>query len=115
MLGEDGGRQLFGSLITAFSPPDAGSRRSNADVVGRAVHDLAGLDLGTELARIRAPLTIVYASPDAHGRSAVDRTFATAYAPTRGARLVRIDGSGHMVMLDQPARFHAAVREFLAR
>ena len=45
---------------------------------------------------------------------AVDRAFATAFAPVRGARLVRIDGSGHMIMLDQPARFGRTLREFLA-
>ena len=45
----------------------------------------------------------------------IDRQFAAAYARARAARLVRIDGSGHMVMLDQPARFAAAMRTFLAR
>jgi pimeloyl-ACP methyl ester carboxylesterase len=115
MLGEGPGRQLFGSLITAFSPPDSGSRRSDPDMVGRALHDLAGLDLGPQLGRIRASLTIVYAAPDPQRRSAVDRTFAAAYAAAPGARLVPIVGSGHMVMLDQPRRFQAALREFLAR
>jgi pimeloyl-ACP methyl ester carboxylesterase len=115
MIATPGGRQLFGSLVTAFSPPDSGSRRSDPDVVGRAMHDLAAIDLAPQLARIRAPLTIVYASPDPQARAALDRSFARAYAGARGARLVRIDGSGHMVMLDQPERFHAALRGFLTR
>lgn len=113
MIGTAGGRRLFGSLLTAFSPPDSGSRRSDPDVVGRAMHDLAVMDLGPQLPRIRAPLTIVYASPDPQARAALDRSFANAYAPARNARLVRIDGSGHMIMFDQPARFQAALREFL--
>ncbi|MDQ4086632.1 MAG: alpha/beta hydrolase [Pseudomonadota bacterium] len=115
MIGTAGGRQLFGSLITAFSPPDSGSRRSDSDVVGRAMQDLAGMDLGPQLPRIRAPLTVVYGSPDPQARPAIERTFTTAYARARGARLVRIDGSGHMVMFDQPARFQAALRDFLTR
>jgi len=71
--------------------------------------------LTPQLARIRAPLTVVYGSPSAEGRAAVDRSFASAYASASGARLVRIDDSGHMVMLDQPARFRASLRDFLAR
>lgn len=113
VIGTPSGRQLFASIMGAFSPPDAPNRRSDPDVVGRAMHDLAGLDLSRDLPRIRAPLTVVYASPDPRARAAVDRTYAAAYAPARGAALVRIDGSGHMVMLDQPARFREVLREFL--
>jgi pimeloyl-ACP methyl ester carboxylesterase len=108
------GRRLFGSLLSAFSPPDANARRSDPDVVARAMHELAGMDLGPQLPRLRAPLTVVYAAPDARSRAGFDRQFAAAYARARGARLVRVDNSGHMVMLDQPARFRAALRHFLA-
>ena len=107
------GRQLFGSLMSAFSPPEANNRRSDPDVVGRAMHELARMDLTPQLSRIRAPLTVVYGSPSAEGRAAIDRSFASAYAPASGARLVRVDGSGHMVMMDQPARFQATMRDFL--
>lgn len=113
MIATPGGRRLFAGFMTAFSPPDSANARSDPDVVGRTLNDLAALDLAPQLARIRAPLTVVYASPDPRARAAVDRSFADAYAPARGRRLVRIDGSGHMVMLDQPARFQAALREFL--
>ena len=43
----------------------------------------------------------------------VDRSFQRAYANAHSPRFVRIDGSGHMVMLDQPARLQAAIRAFL--
>lgn len=110
-----GGRRLFGSLMTAFSPPDSANARSDPDVVARAMHELAGMDLAPQLGRIGAPLTIVYAAPDPQARAAIDRQFSAAYAGARGARLVRVDDSGHMVMLDQPARFHATLRAFLER
>jgi pimeloyl-ACP methyl ester carboxylesterase len=113
IMSSPSGRRLFGSIVAAFSPADASNRLSDSDVVARAMHDLAGMDLGPQLPRLRAPLTVVYASPDPRGRAAIDRSFANAYAPARGAQLVRIDGSGHMVMLDQPARFAAAMRNFL--
>jgi pimeloyl-ACP methyl ester carboxylesterase len=110
-----GGRRLVGSLLTAFSPPESSNARSDPQVVAQAMHELSSLDLGPQLGRIRAPMTVVYAAPDARARATTDRSFATAFAPARGARLVRIDGSGHMVMLDQPARFQAALRDFLRR
>ena len=110
-----GGRRLIGGLLSAFSPPESSNARSDPEVVAQSMHELSGMDLGPQLPRIRAPLTIVYASPDPQVRAATDRSFAAAYAPARDAHLVRIDGSGHMIMLDQPARFQAALREFLAR
>lgn len=112
MMGSPGGRQLVANLMSAFSPPGSSNRRSDPNVVARAMHELSTIDLGPQLARIRAPLTVVYASPDPQARRAIDRSFTSAYAPAR-ARLVRIDNSGHMIMFDQPARFQAALRTFL--
>ena len=109
------GRRLLGSLMTAFSPPDSANSRSDPDVVARAMDELAGMDLTPQLARIRAPLTIVYAAPDERAAGAIDGEFASAFAAAAGARLVRIDDSGHMIMLDQPRRFQLALREFLTR
>jgi pimeloyl-ACP methyl ester carboxylesterase len=73
------------------------------------MHELATTDLTPELRRIGAPLTVVYATRD----PAAPRVYANAYAAVRGARFVRVDNSGHMIMVDQPQRFHTAVREFL--
>jgi len=109
-----GGSRLFASLMAVFSPPEV-ARGSDPAVVGRATRDLATTDLSGRLARIRAPFTVVYASPDRLASQAVDDSFERAYASARHVRLVRIDGSGHMVMLDQPARFRAALRDFLGR
>jgi pimeloyl-ACP methyl ester carboxylesterase len=46
-------------------------------------------------------------------RAGIERSYAAAYAPAKGARLVRIDDSGHMVMYDRPAAFRDALRAFL--
>ena len=43
-----------------------------------------------------------------------DRLYRTGYAGLKGARLRRVPGSGLMVMYDQPQRFYAEVRGFLA-
>jgi pimeloyl-ACP methyl ester carboxylesterase len=115
LLSSDSGRRLVGSLMSNFSPPDSSLRTSDADVVARTMNELAAIDLTAWLPGISAPMTIVYASWDRRAAAALDRSFARAYAGARNARFVRIDNSGHMVMLDQPARFAAAVREFLTR
>jgi pimeloyl-ACP methyl ester carboxylesterase len=113
MFASPGGRQLLANIMGAFSPPGA-ARRSDPDVVARAMNELAAIDLTPRLPAIAAPLTIVYAAPDdPRARAIIDRDFARAYAGARRKRLIRIDGSGHMVMLDQPARFRAALRAFL--
>jgi N-formylmaleamate deformylase len=114
IIASPGGRRLFANLMGAFSPPEVAGR-SDPDVVGRAVHDLAVTDLTSELPRIRAPMTIVYAASDPQARGAIDRSFQRAYANARHPSFVRIEGSGHMVMLDQPARLQAALRAFLQR
>lgn len=115
MIASPGGQRLLANIMNAFSPPDAANRYSDPDVVGRAMHELAGMDQSPQLPRIRAPMTVVYASPDPGANASVDRTFASAYAPARTARLIRIDASGHMIMLDQPRRFQATLRDFLSR
>ena len=114
IIASPGGRRLFANLMGAFSPPDVATR-SDPDVVGRAVHDLAVTDLTAELPRIRAPMTVVYAVPDPQARAAIERSFQRAYAAARHPSFVRIEGSGHMVMLDQPAQVRAAVASFLSR
>jgi pimeloyl-ACP methyl ester carboxylesterase len=113
LMQDPAGRQLLSSIVSAFSPPDPAERRSDPDVVARAMHDLGRIDLTRELPRLRAPLTVVYAARADLGPAATDRSFAQAYAGAPGARLVRIDDSGHMIMLQQPGRFAQAMRAFL--
>lgn len=113
LIDNDRARRAISGLIAAFSPPEAGGG-SNADVVARAMHDLGRVDLTGELGNIRAPLTVIYAASDAQTRATADAAFRTAYRDARGARLVRMDDSGHLVMTDQPRRFAELLRAFLA-
>lgn len=109
----EGGRRLFSGLVDAFAPQGSSFRTSDPRVISRTMNELAALDLTNKLPGIHAALTIAYASPGAAADQATDRRFRQAYAGARAARFVRIDGSGHMVMFDQPARLAAAIREFL--
>lgn len=106
-----GGRRLVESAIRLFGNPEGGA---DPDVTARATHELALTDLTAELPRIAAPLTVVYASLDPSRRASDDGRYRAAYARKRGAKLVRIDDSGHMIMYDQPARFRAELKGFLA-
>jgi pimeloyl-ACP methyl ester carboxylesterase len=108
ITGSPNGYGLLGSLVTSF-----GGSGSDPDVVGRALEELAATDLTTELPRIRAPITVVYAVPGQSLRAETDARFAAAYRGRPGTHLVRIDDSGHMIMFDQPAKMRAAMEEFL--
>jgi pimeloyl-ACP methyl ester carboxylesterase len=107
-----GGRRLVESAIRLFGNPEGGA---DPDVTARATHELALTDLTPELSRIAAPLTIVYASLDPSRRASDDARYRSAYARAPGVKLVRIDGSGHMIMYDRPAQFREALRTFLSR
>jgi N-formylmaleamate deformylase len=114
VIGDAQGRALISSLVSAFIPPGHGARRSDPDLVSRALHDLGTVDLTSELRAIRAPTTILYATPEGMDAAAADRIFADAYRGLRGARLERVDHSGHVIMADQPGIFARSLRRFLA-
>jgi N-formylmaleamate deformylase len=91
-----------------------GARGSDPDVIASALRDLAHIDLGPQLARLSVPLEVVYAvGADREQAAIIASRFRTAYAPKKDALLRAIGPSGHMVMGDQPARFHAALGTFL--
>jgi pimeloyl-ACP methyl ester carboxylesterase len=111
-----GGRQLLESLIGGFGASDEGAP-SDSDVVARAMHELALIDLTAELPRIRAPMTVVYATPPASGGvdpAQVRRDYMRAYRSAPRAELVPIANSGHMIMYDQPQLFRAEMKDFLS-
>lgn len=110
----ESGRRLFSSFVNVFAPPTSSFRTSDPALVGRTMNELAAMDLTGKLPAIRAPLTIVYASPGERAGAAIDRRYSRAYTGARNPRFVRIDGSGHMIMFDQPARLEEAIIEFLA-
>lgn len=108
------GRRLIGALVGRFGA-DASGMRSDADVVAQATHDLARTNLGPELPRIAAPMTVLFASP---GTSSPDHArivqqYRASYAGARTAKLRPVPESGHMIMYDQPKRFRAEMKAFL--
>jgi N-formylmaleamate deformylase len=91
-----------------------GAKGSDPDVIANALRDLANSDLGPQLPRMAVPMRVVYAvGADRAQAEEIGRRFRAAYAGKKNALLIPIGPSGHLVMADQPARFTAALRDFL--
>lgn len=91
------------------------SLTSDRHAIGRAMAELMTTDLRPGLAQITAPVTVLYAWDEAMGMpvARADALYAGEYASLPGVELVRIDGSLHFIMADQPERFAAEVERFL--
>lgn len=110
-----------GVMATLVKSPDARARplawslASDRGVMARATYDVMTTDLRGDLARITAPVTVLYArDPDmGFAFSRVDGLYADNYAALKGVRLRPVDGAFHFIMLDQPQAFAAEVEAFL--
>ena len=90
----------------------AGDRRAMA----AAIREVMTTDARPGLAGMTTPVWAVYASdPDGGAPAAMaDGLWAREYATLPGVRLIRVDGSRHFIMADQPGRFAGVVDQFLA-
>lgn len=98
---------LFGTLGW-----QGGDRR----VLAQGLYEVMTADLRRRLPDVAAPVTVVYgwSADGANPRARVDALFRAGYRTLREpARFERIEGAEHMVMVDQPTRFQAAVDRFL--
>ncbi|OHC99284.1 MAG: alpha/beta hydrolase [Sphingomonadales bacterium RIFCSPLOWO2_12_FULL_63_15] len=112
LTGTAAGRRYLGQMVAQMP----GAKGSDPDVIAQALRDLANTDLGPQLPRLTVPLEVVYAiGSDREQAAAIASRFRAAYAPKKDALLRAIGPSGHMLMADQPARFHAALGDFLKR
>ena len=109
--GTKAGRSYLAQILA--QAPDA--RGSDPDVIANALRDLANIDLGPQLGRISVPMDVVYATgSDAAQAAQIGRNFRAAYAAKKDLTLTPIGPGGHVIMADQPARFSAAVKQFLS-
>jgi len=109
------GDQLGGASNSVFSA--AGWQGGDRAVLAQGLYEVMTTDLRSRLPDISAPVTVVYgwSADDRSPRSHLDGLFQAGYRNLpRPARFERIEGAEHMVMIDQPGRFLAAVDRFLA-
>jgi pimeloyl-ACP methyl ester carboxylesterase len=110
--------KLVGARTAAEKPevPDEVRSIASAQVAAGIVGALQALrdrpDARPGLAAIAVPTLVLVGRDDVLTPPAVAEALAGGI---RGARLVGIDGAGHLSNLEQPARFNAAVRSFLDR
>jgi pimeloyl-ACP methyl ester carboxylesterase len=90
---------------------------SDRETVADVMAEVMVTDLRGDLARIKAPVDVIYAwDKNGHAtKSSLERTYQSAYAGLMRGRQVRIDNARHYVMFDQPDVFYKEVRDWLVR
>lgn len=109
------GAQLGGAADSLFG--SLGWQGGDRRTLAQGLYDVMTTDLRPRLPAITAPVTVVYgwSADDASPRAQVESLFRASYRGLRTApRFEPIQGAEHMVMIDQPARFGAALDRFLA-
>jgi pimeloyl-[acyl-carrier protein] methyl ester esterase len=93
----------------------AWSAASDKTVVAHALADDMLLDLRPDLAKVTTPITLLHPDYGTMGAppGASDRMYKAAYAAAPSVKVVEIAPSLHFIMLDQPAKFDAALDTFL--
>jgi len=113
--GRSMGLELGGAADAVFG--SMGWQGGDRRVLAQSLYEVMTVDLRRRLPDIVAPVTVVYgwSSDQNSPRARADSLFRGAYARlSRPATFERIEGAEHMVMIDQPRRFLAAVERFLA-
>lgn len=85
-------------------------------VLAQGFYEVLTVDLRGRLPAIAAPVTVVYGwSPDSRNpRHRIDALFRAGFRNLRApVRFERVEGAEHQVMIEQPARFRAALERFL--
>lgn len=91
-----------------------GAMSSDMRVVAQAMYDDMVTDLRPRLKDMKVPITMLYPQDDRLITEAeADKLYAESYAGTPKLKLVRIPGSYHFIMQDQPARFEEQLKAFL--
>lgn len=95
----------------------AWSMASDRRAVASALKDVMTTDARPGLAAMTTPVTALYAADADGGAPAAmaDGMWGREYAALPGVTLIRVEGSRHFIMADQPARFAELVDAFLAK
>jgi pimeloyl-ACP methyl ester carboxylesterase len=88
---------------------------SDKSVVARAAYEDMTTDIRPELHKIKIPVTMLYPWDALSGfpKAATDQLYQENYSALPNKTILRIDGSFHFIMLDQPDAFATQVEKFL--
>ncbi len=86
-------------------------------VVSAAMGEVMATDYSPVLSDVAAPVTVLIAWSEGSPMSAdqLESVYARQYAGLASLDLLRIDGSRHFIMLDQPDRFRSALGAVIVR
>ena len=84
-------------------------------MVAQAFYEDSTIDLRPKLQDIKTPVTILYPwdSSSPYSQPDTDAFYQQNFAALPNKKMVRIDGSYHFIMLDQPEKFLEQVDAFL--
>ncbi len=108
------GGQLGGAADSLFGT--LGWQGGDRGTLAQGLYEVMTTDLRARLPDVTAPVTVVYgwSLDDASPRARVESLFRASYRNLRQPpRFEPIQGAEHMVMIDQPTRFNAALDRFL--
>lgn len=93
------------------------SMATDRHAMASAMKDVMTTDARPGLAAMTMPVTALYAADADGGAPAAmaDGMWGREYSTLPGVTLIRVDGSRHFIMADQPERFAELVEGFLAR
>jgi len=88
---------------------------SDRQALATAIREVMTTDVRPQLADMTTPVWAVYAADEDGGAPAAmaDAMWTREYISLPGVRLIRVDGSRHFIMADQPDRFAEIVEAFL--
>lgn len=89
------------------------SLASDRNVAAEAVYEDMVTDMRPRVAGIKAPLTIVYAVNEVATEERYGALYRLGYAAAPEVTFVPVADAYHFLMLDQPAAFAAALRDFV--
>jgi pimeloyl-ACP methyl ester carboxylesterase len=94
---------------------EAGDMASDRAVFADAMYEDLITDLRGDIATIKTPMLLIYPydATVVKDPASIDAVYANAYKSKPNVTLVRIDGSRHFIMYDQPAKLDAALEGFL--
>jgi pimeloyl-ACP methyl ester carboxylesterase len=101
-LAKENRPKFFDTLRTSLG-------QANVEVVAGDMLACSKFDLTGELRKIIAPVLVICGAEDKMTPPASSEQIAAGFA---GAKLVLIEGAGHMVMMEKPAAFNEALRDF---
>jgi pimeloyl-ACP methyl ester carboxylesterase len=111
------------TMLASMAMSDAGQKAaydssvaSDRAVVAEALYEDLLTDMRPEMAKITTPTLVLYeydAASKMPPADAYEAMMQAAYKPMPNVTLVRVEGSRHFIMYDQPAKFDADLEPFL--